>query len=148
LDRIPGRVFDEDLLPTDAGHDLVAEARAGVAQPRDQRLDVLDLELEAVPATGLGHAPVRHRRAAPWSASRRAQHEAEIAAREHREGGRRVHVLVEAELTAVEGDRGIYVVDDVADADFRHDSRSVPPRRRPHPLDPPISPGAHRRLTP
>src|SRR6185312_10434789 len=83
LDRIPGRVLDEDLLAADAGHDLVTEAGAGVTELRDQRLDVLDLELEAVPATGLRHPPVRHRLPAAARSARRAQHEAEVAAGEH-----------------------------------------------------------------
>ena len=39
---------------------------------------------------------------------------------EHRERGRRVHDLVEAEPVAVEVDRSVDVVDDVADADCRH----------------------------
>src|SRR5262249_25028564 len=58
LDRIPGRVFDEDLPAADAVDDVVAEARARGAQLRHQRLDVLHFELKAVPATRLGHRPV------------------------------------------------------------------------------------------
>src|SRR5205807_412917 len=50
----------------------------------------------------------------------RAQHETEVAAGEHRERRGRMHHLVETEVLAVERDRGVDVVDDIADADCGH----------------------------
>ena len=85
-----------------------------LAQVGDRRLEIGDLELEAVPAAGRGDGAVGHRRAAPRSAAGGAEHEPQVAAREHREAGRRVHHLAEAEALAVEVDRRVDVVDDVA----------------------------------
>src|SRR5690349_17182519 len=120
LDRVTRGVFDQDLLAADAGDDVVAEADAGLAQTLDGRLDVGHLEREAVPAAGLGHRPVGHRRAAARAAAGGAQDEPQVAVGEHRERRRRAHDLLEPELAAVEGDRGVDVVDDVADADGGH----------------------------
>src|SRR6478672_6827712 len=120
LDWIAGRVLDEDLHATHAGDDLVAKSGAVLAQSCHRGLEVLDLELEAIPSSGLRYGPVRHRLAASGLPARRAQDQPQISVREHREAGRRVHVLVEAELAAVEVDRGVDVVDDVADADLGH----------------------------
>jgi AcrR family transcriptional regulator len=53
---------------------------------------------------------------APTGATaRRAEREPKLAAREHREAGGRMHVFVEAELSAVEVDGSIDFIDDVAD---------------------------------
>src|SRR5207237_731435 len=60
----------------------------------------------------------------PATPSRRARGLAEdqtqVPSRQHRERWSRVHVFVKAEVFAVEGDRGIDVIDDVADLDCRH----------------------------
>jgi hypothetical protein len=76
--------------------------------------DVVDFELEAVPPSGLRQGSIRHRLPAPG----RTEHEAEVVAGEHREARRWVHLFMEVELSAVEVDCGVNVVDDVADAYF------------------------------
>ena len=79
------------------------------------------LEREAIPASRCGDSPIRHGLAAPtWAAAGRTEDEPQVAAGQHGEGRSGVHVLVEAELPAVKLDRGIDVVDDVADADSGH----------------------------
>src|ERR1019366_10816305 len=75
-------------------------------------------------------AAVRHRLAAPGAAAGSAEHEAQVAPGEHREARCGVHVLVEAELVAVEVDRSINVVDDVSNADRGHASPFVACRSR------------------
>src|SRR5438874_7839973 len=77
LDRVPGRVLDQDLPAGDAGHDLVAEAGTSLAQPLDSPVEVGDLDGEPVPAPGRRQRAVGHGLAAPARAApRRAQHEA------------------------------------------------------------------------
>src|SRR5262245_17079592 len=53
LDRVAGGILDEDLLASGAGHDVVAEAEPGGAEPFDLRRDVLHHELDPVPAARL-----------------------------------------------------------------------------------------------
>src|SRR4051794_23061461 len=61
LDRVAGGVLQEDLLPAGAADDVVAEGEACGAQPLDLGRDVLDDQVDAVPAAGFGRAPVGHR---------------------------------------------------------------------------------------
>src|SRR5918995_3733757 len=61
LDRVAGWVVEQDLLSAPAADDLVAKARPRTAQGLDFGGQVLDLELNAVPAARLGPAPVGHR---------------------------------------------------------------------------------------
>jgi hypothetical protein len=57
--------------------------------------------------------------------NRRDDDQAEIAPGEHGESGIWVHLFVEAQVLAVEGDRGVGTVDDSADADCAR--RTFPP---------------------
>jgi hypothetical protein len=120
LDRVARRVLEQDLFAPDAGDDLVAEPGAVLTQPCDGRLDVVDLELKAIPPSGLRHGPVGHCLAAARAAAGRAQHQSQITVGEHREGRCRVHLFGEPELSAVELDRGVDIVDDVAHAHLGH----------------------------
>src|SRR5207237_1221308 len=121
LDRIPGRVVDQDLSAADSRHDVIAEADAGSAQPFNGFGEIRDFDREPVPAPGFGQPAVGHGLAAATrTGPGRTESQAEVAAGEHGEGGRRVHVLVEAKLLAVEPDRGVDVIDDVAHLDRGH----------------------------
>jgi hypothetical protein len=91
-----------------------------LAQAPNCGFDVVDFELEAIPPTRLWQRAIRHRLPASGTAAWSAQHEAQVAMGEHREAGCRVHVLVEPEFSTVEVDRGVDVVDDVADAYLGH----------------------------
>src|SRR3954454_946097 len=131
LDRVARGVLDQDLLAADACDDLVPEGRARLAQFLHRRLEILDLELEAVPAAGLGHCAGWHRlTAAARPSAGRAQRQPQVAASEHREGRSGTHDLLEAEHPAVEVDGGIDIVDDVADADCGHAPKTRPLRLR------------------
>src|SRR5919197_2596674 len=52
LDRVAGRVLEQDLPDADAGGTVVAEADAGAAQGLDRRVEVSDLDQDAVPSPG------------------------------------------------------------------------------------------------
>src|SRR3954469_24886373 len=60
LDRVAGGVLEQDLPPAGPGDDVVAECQAGGAQAVDLIRDVLDDEVDAVPAARLRGAPVGH----------------------------------------------------------------------------------------
>ncbi len=85
----------------------------GFAQPGDGGVEVVDFDREAVPAAGALLGTIRHRLPTSTDRIRCAEHEAQSAAREHREGRGGVHHDVEPELL-VEADGGVDVVDDVA----------------------------------
>src|SRR4051812_22559225 len=61
LDRVPRWVVDDDLLAARALDHLVAEAHVGGAEAFDLGVDVVDDQVDAVPASRLGLAPVGHR---------------------------------------------------------------------------------------
>jgi hypothetical protein len=94
------------------------------AQLRHGAGQVGDLEGEAVPAAGLRHRAVRHRLAAPGPAAWRAEHQAQVTTRQHREGRGGMHHLGEAQLPGVERDRGVDIVDDVPHAYRGHPQTS------------------------
>jgi hypothetical protein len=96
-----------------------------VAQRLDGGGEIRHLKLEPVPASGLGQPAVGHGLATTRAAAGCAEHEPQIAARQHGKGRSGMHLFAEAQLLAVEGDRGIDVVDDVADA---HGGHRCPPR--------------------
>ena len=61
LDRVARGVVDEHLTPAVALDDLAAQRRARLAEPRDHCIEVVELELDAVPATGLRRTAIAHR---------------------------------------------------------------------------------------
>src|SRR5215216_3995891 len=61
LDRVAGGIVEQDLLAARAADDVVAEAQPRGSQPLDFAGEVLDDQVDAVTAAGLGCAPVRHR---------------------------------------------------------------------------------------
>jgi hypothetical protein len=118
LDRVTRRVFDNRLSAADAFDHVAAEGDARTTELRRRCGDVAYLNGEAIPATRLWRTAVRERRpAADVLTSGGAQYQPKVATGQHgkRRGG--VHVLVKAEVTGVEGDGVIDIVDDVADLD-------------------------------
>src|SRR3954447_5836566 len=59
LDQIPGRILDQDLIPSDSAHELATEGRAGLLEALDLAGEVLHHDLEAVPASRLWCAAIR-----------------------------------------------------------------------------------------
>ena len=57
LDRVAGGILDQHLRAARPAQRLVPEADAGGSQPVGERVDVVDLEHEAVPATRRGTEP-------------------------------------------------------------------------------------------
>src|ERR671923_1207371 len=67
LDEVAGRILEQGVSDDAAGDDSGPETGAGVAQRRDSRREIRDLQRDAIPAAGLGHrtigqdvAPTRH----------------------------------------------------------------------------------------
>jgi hypothetical protein len=50
LDRVAGRVVDQDLLTAGAADDFVAKREASGTQPLDLGSDVVDLQVDSIPA--------------------------------------------------------------------------------------------------
>ena len=82
--------------------------------------DVVDDQVDAVPAARAGRAAVGHRPAG--RARRAAEQQPQVAARDVGERGRGAREQLEAEVGGVEGDGGFDVVDHVADV---HESRQA-----------------------
>src|SRR5215208_491304 len=78
LDRVAGRILEQNLLAARTGDDVVAERQPGGAEPFDLGRDVLDDEVDAVPASRLRGAPIRHR--PPGRALGAAEQQAQAAA--------------------------------------------------------------------
>ncbi len=95
LDRVAGGVLDQDLLAADAGDDVVAEAGACSRNPATVASRSETSSWKRFQPPGAGSGPVGHGLTSSGAAAGSAQHEAKIAAREHREGRRRVHHLRE-----------------------------------------------------
>src|SRR5262249_48936234 len=115
LDRVAGGILGQNLLAAGSADDLVPEADAVGAQQVDFVGDVVDDEVDAVPAAWLGLSSVGHRPAggAGWA----GEQQPKVAAQDP--GERRAGIVAEceAEVAGVELDCLVDVVDHVADAD-------------------------------
>jgi hypothetical protein len=120
FNRVARGVFQENLLATDTGNDVVAEVGARLAQPLYGGGEVVNFEREAVPPARLRSGAVGHglSTSARWIGG--AEDETQIAAREHRKGGRRVHLKLEAKVLRIERNGGLHIVDDIADLNGSH----------------------------
>src|SRR5918996_1614056 len=115
LDRVAGGIFEQDLLPSRAGDDVVAEVHPFGSETLDLGRDVVHHELESVPAARLRLAAVRH--GPPGRAGRAAEQQSQVAPEDVSEGRYRVGAEGEAEALRVEVHGGIDIVDHVADVD-------------------------------
>src|SRR5262249_6402557 len=115
LDEIAGRVLQQDLRSARPGHDVVAELDAGGAQPRDLRRNIVDNEVNAVPATGTRPLAIGHR--SPGRTFRPTQQEPQRTQRDIGESRRGVGEEHEAKVFGVPRNRGVHVVDHVTDID-------------------------------
>src|SRR5262249_33767368 len=117
LDEISRWVFQQDLLAARALHDRVAEMRAPGPEPIDARIEIVDAEVNAVPAAGGLLLARGHWGAATGAASLRLrQIKMHVAVRNLGEARRGMHLHLEAEMRGVERDGGSHVVDDIAEA--------------------------------
>src|SRR5207248_8556515 len=92
--------------------------------PLAQRLagggEIVDFNRESVPASRLGLGPIGHRLTATTRRIRRAEYETQVPSGEHGKGRSRMHLFMEAKMLAVERDRSVHIVDDVADLNCSH----------------------------
>src|SRR6185437_16086079 len=83
LDDVARRIQEQNLLAAGPGDDVVAERRARRAQAGDFGVEVVDDQVNAVPAAGSRPGAVRHR--PPRGAVRSAEQQALSEARDIRE---------------------------------------------------------------
>src|SRR5262245_19096998 len=77
LDDVAGGVQEQDLLATGSLDDVVAEPCPGVAEAGDFGIDVVDDQVDAVPAAGTRLDAIRHR--PPRGAGRSAEQQPQVA---------------------------------------------------------------------
>src|SRR6266508_1962832 len=127
LDHVARRILDQDLRAARSLHDLVPERHAFRAEPFDLGGEVVDDQMDPVPAAWFRAAAVGH--GPPRRAGRPAQQQPQVAALNVSERGCLVRELYEAEVRRVERDGGVHVVDHVADVDRGH-SRQISKMKR------------------
>src|SRR5262245_2457382 len=103
LHGVAGRVVGERLPSGVRADDPVAEGDAGPGQPGDLGIEIVDQELEAVPAAGCRWRAVRGTLPCSTGAGR-VEEQPEIAAPQHREARSGMHDHLEPEQL-VEVDR-------------------------------------------
>src|SRR5207237_8624609 len=113
--RISGWVIDDDLFSANAGYELISKVCAGCTKAGYGRLETGDFNRESIPPARNLPSSIRHRLSAACRRIRRAEHETQVASRQHRECWRRMHVFVESVMLAIEGNGRVNVVDVVKD---------------------------------
>jgi catechol 2,3-dioxygenase len=114
FDWVAGWIVEHNLCAAGAGDDVTAELDACCSQSVDFAADVIDDQMDAVPATGDRLASIGERSRS--GAGRAAEQEPERAAGDVCERWREVGQLGESEVFRVEVERGRDISDDVADA--------------------------------
>src|SRR5262245_44533893 len=104
LDDVAGGVQEQDLPAAGSLDDVVAEPCTGVAEAGHLGIDVVDDQMDAVPAAGSWLGAIRHR--PPCGAARSAEQQPQAAAGDVGESGKEARQDFEAEELRVEGDRG------------------------------------------
>ena len=114
FDDIAGGVLQQDLFAAWPFDDVVAKRSPGGTQSGDLRVDVIDNQVDAVPAPRSGLGAIRH--GPPRGAVRSAEQQPQFAASDISEG-RKFRQNLEAEELRIEGDRLVDVVYHIANAD-------------------------------
>jgi hypothetical protein len=87
LDWVSGRILDDGLPPPYTFDHLAAEVNAGPLEPPGRLREVIDLNREAIPATGLRRPAVGQcRSSAGVRGARSAEHQPEISPGQHGKG--------------------------------------------------------------
>jgi hypothetical protein len=120
LDGIPGGVLDQDLPAANPDDAVVAEVDPFFAQHLHAGAKIGDFKGEPGPSPGMGLGAIRHRLPAATLAAWRAGYQTKVAASQHGEGWGWMHLFVDVQIPAVEGDCGVDVVDHATDADGGH----------------------------
>src|SRR5918998_5521926 len=119
FDGVAGGVLKQDLFAAPALDDLIAQASPRVTYGLNLVGEVVDLQLDAVPAARLGPPAVGHGLARS-AGTGLVQQEAQVASREDRETGGGVKLDTEAEPLGVERDRLLDVINYVTHTDRGH----------------------------
>src|SRR5262245_7895699 len=115
LNKIAGRIHQQDLRAARTGQDVVAKLEAGGAQASNLGRQIVDHEVNAIPATGPGPLAIGHRpaRRACWSAEQKPQRSAGDVC----EGGSLLGQQRKAQMLRIPLDGSLDVVDHVAHVD-------------------------------
>jgi hypothetical protein len=111
LNEISRGIFQKPGATGSALADFTFELGSSIAQPPNERVDVIGDEHEPIPSAGLWLAAST----ASTACTRSAQVEREVVMSERRELARRVHFNFEFEPIAIELERTIDIAYDVAD---------------------------------
>ena len=107
------------MLASVARHDLVAESSSRALQLLDGGRQILDLDLDPIPAPRRGKLAVGH--GLPGATCTRAvEQQLQIPSGQTREPGRWVHEEFEAEHLRIERDGRVDIGNDVSDSDLAH----------------------------
>jgi hypothetical protein len=87
FEGIAGRVLEQDLFAAEPSYDVIAERYSSRAERCNFTLEILDLELDAVPTTWLGFASVQHRLSGATWATSRIEQEAQISPHQNGKAG-------------------------------------------------------------
>jgi hypothetical protein len=126
LDRIPGRVFRQRLVSAGASDDVASEPHAGSPKSINLRFEVIHFNREAIPTTRLGRSTVSELRAAAHVLSAGlGQYQAQVTAGKHGEDRRGTHLFCETEMLAIEINRRVDIINDVANLYCSHSEYSL-----------------------
>src|SRR5262249_44133505 len=109
LDDVAGGVLEQYLLAAGSFEDVVAEPSTGAAETGHLGIDVVDDEVDAVPAARPRLGAIRHR--PRRGASRSAEQQPQVPAGDVGESGSDARQNLEIEDLRVERDGGFHVVD-------------------------------------
>src|SRR6266496_355380 len=119
LNRVAGRVLDQNLLAAIASDDLVPEMSAPLPECGDGGTEILNLDLDPVPTPGRRYVAVRHGLAGATSPGP-VQQQRQIAPNQPGEPRRRMDVDAKAQHLGVEGNGRVDISDDVTDTYRAH----------------------------
>jgi hypothetical protein len=117
LNQVARRIDQKDLPSPRSGHNVISEAHTGYPQPRDLAVNVINDEVNAIPAARLWLLAIRHR--PPSGAGGTAEQQSEGAAPDIREGWRGIGEQLEGEVPSIPGHGGVDIVDHVSNVDSR-----------------------------
>src|SRR6516225_2680933 len=110
----PRGIFDDDLFAPDAGNDLVSKVDAGAPEPLNGRREIVHFNRKSVPTAGPLLGTIGHCLAASRGGIRGAQHQTEVASREHGECWCWMHDGLKPKAPIVKPNRSFHIIDDIS----------------------------------
>src|SRR5215472_10165187 len=117
FDRIAGRILEQHLPHGNTPGRVVAKVDPATTQRIDGGVQIRDLNQNPIPASGCRHSTVGQGVPA-WVCARYAQQQTQVAVVQHGEHWARTQLFLEAQVSAIEVDGGLQVLDEVADRGY------------------------------